>query len=263
MLLFGHMSNDDTDLALVWKALADPTRRTILDRLAVRPHTTGELAALFETSRFAVMKHLDVLERAGLVVVRREGRERWNALNGVPLQRIYERWMSPQAGRWASSLLALKRVSEGDVEDAERELQAMPETTTATPVTTMRVEMEVRIEASAERVWKALTNDLAAWWGAPYLIGEPDQVKTIAIEPAVGGRVYETWVDGTQQGGLWGIVTRILPQRQLEITGSIGMSGPVHGVVIYDLEPAGSGGQATVVKLSHRAIGEIGPETQA
>src|SRR5215218_1131221 len=87
------MKADDT--GPVWKALADPTRRAIL-----------------EVSRFAVMKHLGVLETAGLVVVRRRGRERWNHLNGVPLRRAYERWMRPHADRWAESLLRLKETAE-------------------------------------------------------------------------------------------------------------------------------------------------------
>ncbi|HEU4898462.1 MAG TPA: metalloregulator ArsR/SmtB family transcription factor, partial [Actinomycetota bacterium] len=83
------MNSDGT--AMVWRALADPTRRAILDLLADRARTTGELSEAFpEVSRFAVMKHLGVLETAGLVVVRRRGRERWNHLNGVPLREAYE-----------------------------------------------------------------------------------------------------------------------------------------------------------------------------
>src|ERR687890_1824109 len=105
------MRADDT--AVVWKALADPTRRAILDLLAGRARTTGELSGAFpEVSRFAVMKHLGVLETAGLVVVRRHGRERWNHLNGVPLRTAYERWMRPYADRWATSLLRLRDAAE-------------------------------------------------------------------------------------------------------------------------------------------------------
>src|SRR5918996_1998614 len=105
------MTADDT--GAVWKALADPTRRAILDLLRDRARTTGELSAAFpEVTRFAVMKHLGVLEDAGLVVVRRRGRERWNHLNGVPLQEAYERWMQPYANRWASSLLRLREAAE-------------------------------------------------------------------------------------------------------------------------------------------------------
>jgi DNA-binding transcriptional ArsR family regulator len=92
----------------VFKALSDPTRRGILDRLRDQPRTTGELCGAFpDLTRFAVMKHLDVLEASGLVVVRREGRVRWNHLNAVPIQQIYERWMSRFAAPHAESLLRL------------------------------------------------------------------------------------------------------------------------------------------------------------
>ena len=103
--------NDD-ELALVWKALSDPTRRTILDLLRESPYTTGELCAAFEISRFAVMKHLTLLEQPELIVVRQQGRTRWNYLNAVPLQRIYERWLLPYEAIWASALLQLKRQAE-------------------------------------------------------------------------------------------------------------------------------------------------------
>jgi DNA-binding transcriptional ArsR family regulator len=89
--------------------LSDPTRRKILDLLKERPCTTGELSAAFEhLSRFAMMKYLAVLEAGELIVVRPHGRERWNQLNVVPLQQIYERWLKPYEARWASSLLQLK-----------------------------------------------------------------------------------------------------------------------------------------------------------
>ena len=99
----------DEDLEAVWKALADPVRRKILDLLRDRPRTTNGVAAAFLVSRFAIMKHLRILERSGLVLVERRGRERWNHLNAVPLRRVYERWISGYADLWAGSLLGLKR----------------------------------------------------------------------------------------------------------------------------------------------------------
>jgi DNA-binding transcriptional ArsR family regulator len=100
------------DLDPVWKALADPHRRRILDLLRDGPKTTGDLVRPFDLSRFAVMKHLRVLEQSGLVVVERRGRERWNHLNPVPIQAIYERWMTPYAALWAMDLMDLKRTVE-------------------------------------------------------------------------------------------------------------------------------------------------------
>src|SRR4051794_26681816 len=99
--------NDDA-LDAAWRALADPTRRRILDELRDGPRTTGDLCRPFETTRFAIMKHLAVLEAAGLVLVRRQGRERWNHLNAVPIRQIYERWVRPHQARWAETLVNLK-----------------------------------------------------------------------------------------------------------------------------------------------------------
>src|SRR5687768_10302830 len=85
----------------VWQALADPTRRAILDLLRTGPAPLGVIAERFPTSRFAIRKHLNVLEAAHLVVVRWQGRERWNYLNVTPLRTVYERWVSPYQQLWA------------------------------------------------------------------------------------------------------------------------------------------------------------------
>ena len=110
------------ELDPVFKALADPTRRRILDLLKDRAQTTGQLAAAFpQLSRFAVMKHLGILEAAGLVIVKRKGRERFNHLNSVPIRQIYERWMGPFAELWSSSLLRLKDYVERDIRPGSRD----------------------------------------------------------------------------------------------------------------------------------------------
>lgn len=104
----------------VWKALADPTRRQLLDRLREGPFTTGALCeAVPHLCRTAVMKHLDVLEGAGLLLVRREGRRRWNYLNPVPIQRICERWLTAATSRRSASLLELGRQAERRAQDSE------------------------------------------------------------------------------------------------------------------------------------------------
>jgi len=94
----------------VWKALSSPHRRAILDALRDCPRTTTELCEVLSgLSRFAVMQHLGVLERAGVVLVRRDGRERWNELNAVPIQRELERWLNAFQRATASQLLAFER----------------------------------------------------------------------------------------------------------------------------------------------------------
>ena len=106
------------DLDNIWKALSDPTRRTILDLLRKGSKTTTELVDAFpEMTRFAVMKHLDVLRDANLVITRAEGRRRVNSLNAVPIRQVYERWVSPFAELWSSTLLGLK----DDIETKETE----------------------------------------------------------------------------------------------------------------------------------------------
>ncbi len=102
----------------VWRALSDPSRRSLLDLLRQRPMTTGELCNFFEFSRFAVMKHLKVLETAGLIVVERRGRERLNHLNPVPIQAIYRRWIRPFEQLGADRLLRLKSIVEDSKEDS-------------------------------------------------------------------------------------------------------------------------------------------------
>lgn len=108
----------DDDLDPVWRALSNATRRRILDLLRDRPLTTGDLAANFpELSRFAVMQHLRVLEEADLVLIRREGRRRFNHLNPVPIQRISDRWISRYQRGWTEALVDLKLEMEEEQEE--------------------------------------------------------------------------------------------------------------------------------------------------
>ncbi len=101
------------DLDQIWKALSDETRRTILDFLRSGPKPTTAIVEQFpDLSRFAVMKHLDVLRQAALVLTREEGRQRINSLNAVPIRMIYERWVSNYEGLWANTLLRVKEVAE-------------------------------------------------------------------------------------------------------------------------------------------------------
>jgi DNA-binding transcriptional ArsR family regulator len=122
----------------VFKALADPTRRLLLDWLFERDgRTLSELEAGLEMSRFGVMKHLRVLEEAGLVLTRRRGREKLHYLNPVPIRLVHDRWVSKYAAPWASALSELKR----DLEEQ-----------------TMEKVFEIYIKATPERIWQAITD---------------------------------------------------------------------------------------------------------
>ncbi|MEA2180447.1 MAG: hypothetical protein QOG77_3744, partial [Solirubrobacteraceae bacterium] len=98
-----------TDDDRVFKALADSTRRHLLDRLFVRDgRTLTELESELEMTRFGVSKHLKVLEEAGLVVARRQGREKLHFLNPVPIRLIHDRWIDKYTERQVSALVDLK-----------------------------------------------------------------------------------------------------------------------------------------------------------
>jgi DNA-binding transcriptional ArsR family regulator len=105
------MTDDDR----VFKALADPTRRFLLDKLFARDgRTLTELESELEMTRFGVMKHLRVLEDAGLVVTRKEGREKLHFLNVVPIRVVHDRWIDKFTEHRVKALTDLKRQLEED-----------------------------------------------------------------------------------------------------------------------------------------------------
>jgi DNA-binding transcriptional ArsR family regulator len=105
LVTYGRPVIDD-----VFKALADPTRRRLLDELFEEDgQTLSALEERLPMSRFGVAKHLKVLEGAGLVTTRRRGREKLHFLNPVPIREVHDRWVSKYAEPWASALTELKR----------------------------------------------------------------------------------------------------------------------------------------------------------
>ncbi|MEK6190743.1 MAG: SRPBCC domain-containing protein [Chloroflexota bacterium] len=122
----------------VFRALADPTRRALLDELfAEDGQSLRALQGRFEMTRFGVMKHLRLLEEAGLVVTRRRGREKLHFLNPVPIRLIHDRWVSKYAEPWVSALSGLKN-----------ELEENP----------MEKIYEIYIKTTPERLWQAITD---------------------------------------------------------------------------------------------------------
>jgi uncharacterized protein YndB with AHSA1/START domain/biotin operon repressor len=121
----------------VFKALADPTRRSLLDELfRADGQTLTELEARLPMTRFGVMKHLKQLEEAGLVVTRRRGREKLHFLNPVPIRLVHDRWVSKYAEPWAAGLSGLKQ-------ELERQMEKV---------------FEIYIKTTPERLWEALTD---------------------------------------------------------------------------------------------------------
>ncbi|SRR5712691_1373350 len=134
------------DDALVFRALADPSRRLLLDRLFERDgRTLTELESQLAMTRFGVMKHLRVLEEAGLVATRKAGRHKLHYLNPVPIRLIHDRWIGKYTARRAGALAALKTELEGEEEMAVE-----------TAVKPKQV-YEVFIRATPEKIWDAIT----------------------------------------------------------------------------------------------------------
>ena len=132
----------------MFKALADPTRRSLLDELFREDgQTLHQLEARFAMTRFGVMKHLKQLEEAGLVVTRRQGREKLHFLNPVPIRLVHDRWVSKYAEPWAAGLSGLKQELE----------QVTMEPKTMEPKTMEKV-FEIYIKTTPERLWEAITD---------------------------------------------------------------------------------------------------------
>src|SRR5437588_4047317 len=149
----------------VFRALADPTRRKLLDELFREDgQTLSALEGHFSMTRFGVMKHLKQLEEAGLVVTRRQGREKLHFLNPVPIRLVHDRWVSKYAEPWATALSDLKHRLENPMQKV----------------------FEIYIRTTPERLWEAITDPeirsrynfgcrITSEWtpGSRYEIGHP------------------------------------------------------------------------------------------
>lgn len=227
---------------LIWKALGNPARRRLMDLLRNGPKTTSALAGEFpDLSRFAVMQHLELLTRAGLVLVRRQGRERFNYVNPVPLREAYERWVSQQADMTAAGVLSLKRFVERGKQEGKMDESAGK---------VARVETEVRLNAPAERVFRALTEEINDWWA---FRTRPD--ARIVYETRIGGRCYEEWPGGG--GLLYGEVVRWEPGVCVETRGPGGVGRAYH---TYNRDHVSPDGEGCVYRKSLVLWGEVPPE---
>jgi uncharacterized protein YndB with AHSA1/START domain len=163
---------------LVFKAMADQTRRALLDALFVEDgQSLSALEARFDMTRVAVAKHLGILEAAGLVVTKRLGREKLHHLNPVPIRLVHDRWVSKYTEEWAAGLVGLKEELEHDMEKV----------------------FEIYIRTTPERLWEAITDpDIRAKYhfgsrvesewtgGSPFQMVHPG-----AAEPLVEGENIE------------------------------------------------------------------------
>jgi uncharacterized protein YndB with AHSA1/START domain/DNA-binding transcriptional ArsR family regulator len=162
----------------VFKALADATRRRLLDQLFKKDgQTLSALEGRLPMTRFGVMKHLRILEKAGLVVTKRRGREKLHFLNPVPIRLVHDRWVSKYAEPWAAALSDLKH----KLEDK-----------------TMVKVFEIYIKTTPERLWKALTD------------------TEMRRKYTFGAVVTSDWTAGSRYEGV-GMGTPILEGGNLEV----------------------------------------------
>ncbi len=251
----------DDDAA--WKALADGTRRRLLDLLSDAPQTTGALCASIPSlGRTTVMKHLDVLSSAGLLLIRREGRTRWNHLNPVPIQEIYERWIHRRSGLRANAMLGLReaaerlaherRTDETDPDHEDASMNADAATPTPHDVTVERIALSLPIAAPPATVWEAMTRDIGLWWPSDYR-GTAD-AKGFHFEAHPGGRVWEE----TDSGGLvWFTVQALEVEKWVNLAGFTGppWGGPSVTTMRIELHEEDSG--HTRLEVTDASFGRV------
>jgi uncharacterized protein YndB with AHSA1/START domain/DNA-binding transcriptional ArsR family regulator len=223
----------------VFKALADPTRRMLLDQLFERDGQT--LTALEERlpmTRFGVMKHLRVLEEAGLVTTDRRGREKLHFLNPVPIRLVHDRWVSKYAEPWAATLSGLKaRLEDESMED----VRTLSWTEGTAPVAGGTAVFEVYIKTTPERLWEAIT--------------DPELRKKYSF----GVETHSDWTPGSDYtAAVPGVVDiaagkniEVDPPRRLVQTFDALWSDEVKAQgttrVTWEIEPVGSSCRLTVV----------------
>ncbi len=204
----------------VFRALADPTRRDLLDRLYRQDgQTLRALAADYPMTRIGVMKHLQVLEEARLVVTKRRGREKLHFLNPIPIRLVHDRWVSKYAEPWVAAL-----------SDIKQELER-----------TMEKVFEIYIRTTPERLWEAITD------------------SEIRTKFQFGNRVESTWTPGsaylvtnTQASGplIEGENVEVDPPRRLVQTARALWGEDVvnEGTtrVTWEIEPVGNSCRLTV-----------------
>ncbi len=230
---------------MIWKALADPTRRTILSLLKKAPQTTGEISLQFvDLSRYAVMKHLGVLEKANLITVKREGKFRWNHLNTKPIQQTYEQWVS--------NLVQLRMLAEQTSDDMSQSDKT---------ITTTTVFIKLKLKAEKLRVWTALTQEISQWWKRDF----NNKPKTIdfVLESKLGGLMYEN--TGDNQGLVWASVIGLDAPNSLQLKGHLSPEhgGPAISFTKIELESLATDSTSTVLKLSDTVFGSISKELQS
>ena len=210
-----------------FKALADSNRRMMLDLVKETPGmTVSKLASHFSFTRYAVLKHLRVLEDAGLIVRRRNGRTKELYLNAIPIQAISDRWMSHYSARWASRT-ALKY-----------ELEKEETVTTETKLQQVYV---LYIRSTPEKVWDALVNPERT---RQYFYGTEIECD---LEPGSSLNYFMKDEKGEKVSALTGKILEVAPRKKLVHTFSFPQNSDKPSRASYELEAVADG---NLVKLT-------------
>ena len=223
-------------MAPTFRALSDPSRRVLLDRLFERDgQTLGELTGhLPAMTRFGVMRHLGVLEEAGLVTTRREGREKRHFLNPVPIRLVHDRWIGKFAEPVVGAMTRIKRHLEDEAMSSSEHGYS------------------VYIKATPERIWRAITDGVET---EQYYYG-----TRVGSDWSKGSRIAYEYPDGSVAAD--GEVLEIDPGTSVTMSFQARWSpelvaeGPVR--MTWAIEPAGDG----LSKLTVTTTG-AGPKTRA
>ena len=225
------------DDPLIWAALADSKRRQIINLLEEKPRTTSELSEFFDVSRFAVMKHLNVLEQANLIKVKREGRNRWNSLNNDLVHFLRTKLTDEDGPFRLEDILGLLPGRN-------------PRSSILQPVASFYFQKRILLEAPPPQVFKALTSGIDDWWEKRIAAN-----SRMHLEPYVNGRFYEAF-DKDCHGALYATVTYIKKDSEIRLRGTMGLEEVFDGIfpdglVSITLEAQEN---ATQFSLSHRLI---------
>ena len=223
----------------VFKALADPTRRELLDALFEQDgQSLQALEERLPMSRFGVMKHLKVLEEAGLLTTRKQGRSKLHFLNPVPIRLIQERWVSKYAEPWVATLTGLKEQLEDEEMTAANAVSWAEGTA---PVGAGTAVFEIYIKTTPERLWEAITD------------------PAMRAKYSFGVETHSDWTPGSRyEASVPGMVDiaagenlEVDPPRRLVQTFTALWSDEVKAIgetrVTWEIEPVGDSCRLTVV----------------
>jgi len=186
----------------IWTALGDPKRRQIINLLEEKPRTTSELCTYFDVSRFAIMKHLKVLEQANLITVKREGRTRWNILNDDLVKFLRTNLVSEDGPYDLAEVLGLFPGRWPGREQASTNYEPL------------YIEQSLLLEAAPSKIFAAWTVGIGNWW-----VPRTAQGSQIRLEPLVNGRFYEEFGE-EGQGILYATITYIKQNEELHLRGT-------------------------------------------